>query len=344
MASVKTMRAARLHGIRDVRVEEAPLPKRADDEVLLRVRAIGVCGSDLHYYLEGGIGSDKPLEPFILGHEFAAEVVEGGELKPGTLVAVDPSRPCGHCEWCEAGYLNLCPNVQFNGVPPYQGAMAEYITARPDELIELPVGFDAPTAALLEPLGVAIHALDLARLKPMSSVAVLGAGPIGLLIMQVARWSGAGNLTVVEPLAYRRELALKLGADAAVASWEEAKTLTDGRGTDVVIEATTSPEGPQHAAETVRIGGKVILVGIPEGDQFTLGAGLVRRKGLTIKLARRMGHVYPRAIQMVQRGQVDLAAMMSHRFSLEDTPTAFETHAEYQDGVIKSVIFPFGDD
>lgn len=338
------MRAARLYGVRDVRVEEAPLPERAEDEVLLRVRAIGVCGSDLHYYLEGGIGSDKPKEPFILGHEFAAEVVEGGSLEPGTLVAVDPSRPCGHCEWCEAGYANLCPNVQFNGVPPYQGAMAEYITARPEELVELPAGFGAPTAALLEPLGVAIHALDLARLRPMSSVTVLGAGPIGLLIMQVARWSGAGQLIVVEPRAYRRELALKLGADAAVATWEEAKNLTEGRGTDVVIEATTSTEGPQHAAETVRIGGKVILVGIPEGDTFTLGAGLVRRKGLTIKLARRMGHVYPRAIEMVQRGQVDLNAMMSHRFSLEDTPTAFETHADYQDGVIKSVIFPFGDD
>jgi L-iditol 2-dehydrogenase len=312
--------------------------------VLLRVRAIGVCGSDLHYYTEGRIGSDKPGEPFTLGHEFAAEVLEGGDLKPGTLVAVDPSRPCGHCEWCEAGHLNLCPNVQFTGVPPYQGAMAEYITARQEELIELPAGFDAATGALLEPLGVAIHALDLARLRPMSSVTVLGAGPIGLLTAQVARWSGAGQLIIVEPMAYRRELALKLGADAALATWEEAKTLTDGRGTDVVIEATTSPDGPQHAAESVRIGGKVVLVGIPEGDLFTLGAGLVRRKGLTIKMARRMGHVYPRAIQLVERGQVDLNALMSHRFSLEDTPEAFETHAEYKDGVIKSVIFPFGDD
>ncbi len=343
-SNAKSMRAARLHGVRDIRVEEAPRPERAEDEVLLRVRAIGVCGSDLHYYLEGGIGTDKPTEPFTLGHEFAGEVVEGGDLPPGTLVAVDPARPCGHCEWCHEGYPNLCPNVQFNGVPPYQGAMAEFITARPEELIELPKGFDAATAALLEPLGVAIHAVDLARLRPMTSVTVLGAGPIGLLIMQVARWSGAGQLIVVEPLAYRRDLALKLGADVAVATWEDAKPLTDGRGTDVVFEATTSPEGPRHATEAVRIGGKVILVGIPEGDQFTLGAGVVRRKGLTIKMSRRMGHVYPRAIEMVQRGQVDLQAMMSHRFSLEDTPTAFETHAEYRDGVMKSVIFPFGDD
>lgn len=342
------MRAALLHGVRDLRVEEAPLPERAADEVLLRVRAVGVCGSDLHHYLEGAIGSTKASEPFILGHEFAAEVVEAPEetpeLAPGTLVAVDPNRACGNCEWCEAGYPNLCPNVIFAGVPPYQGALAEYITARPDELVPLPEGFDAATAALLEPLGVAIHALDLARLRPMESVAVLGAGPIGLLIMQVARWCGAGQLVVVEPLEYRRDLALKLGADAAVASWEEVKTLTDGRGVDVVLEATTSPLGPQHAAEAVRIGGRLVLVGIPEGDQFTLNASLVRRKGLSIKLSRRMGHVYARAIQMVQRGQVDLGAMMTHRFSLEGTPEAFALQADYGDGIIKSVVYPFGDD
>jgi len=340
----KTMRAALLHGVRDLRVEEAPLPERAADEVLLRVRAVGVCGSDLHHYLEGAIGSTKASKPFILGHEFAAEVVEGGVLAPGTLVAVDPNRACGSCEWCEAGYPNLCPHVKFAGVPPYQGALAEYITARPEELVPLPNGFDAATAALLEPLGVAIHALDLARLRPMESVAVLGAGPIGLLIMQVARWCGAGQLTVVEPLEYRRELALKLGADAAVGSWEEVKAMTDGRGVDVVIEATTSPLGPQHAAEAVRIGGRLVLVGIPEGDQFTLNASLVRRKGLTIKLSRRMGHVYARAIQMVQRGQVNLEAMMTHRYSLEGTPEAFAVQADYQDGIIKSVVYPFGDD
>ncbi len=339
-----TMRAAMLHGVRDLRIERAPKPERAPDEVLLRVRAVGVCGSDLHYYLEGAIGATKSAEPFILGHEFAAEVVEGGDLPPGTLVAVDPSRPCGACEWCAAGHPNLCPNVEFAGVPPYQGALAEYITARPDELVALPEGFDAATAALLEPLGIAIHALDLARLKPMESVAVLGAGPIGLLIMQVARWCGAGQLSVIEPLEYRRKLAVKLGADAAFASWEELKAATGGRGVDVVLEATTSPLGPQHAAETVRIGGRLVLVGIPEGDQFTLNASLVRRKGLSIKLSRRMGHVYSRAVQMVERGQVDLAALATHRFGLEGTPEAFALHADYQDGVIKSVVYPFGDD
>ena len=336
------MKAALLHGVRDLRLADVPVPERGPEEVLLKVRAVGVCGSDLHHYLEGAIGSTRATEPFILGHEFAAEVVEGGPLAPGTLVAVDPNRACGQCEWCFRGHHNLCPHVQFAGVPPYQGALAEYITARPEELITLPPEFDAATAALLEPLGVAIHALDLARLKPMDSVAIIGAGPIGLLMLQVARWSGAGRIIVIDPLAYRLKLAASLGADETTASREAVHDWTGGRGVDVVLEATTSPDGPQHAAEVVRIGGRLVLVGIPEGDQFTLNASLVRRKGLTIKMSRRMGNVYPRAIQMVQRQKVNLAPLVTHRFGLARAPEAFEVHASYKDDVIKSVIYPWG--
>lgn len=338
------MKAALLHGVRDLRIDDIPVPERAPDEVLLKVRAVGVCGSDLHHYVEGAIGSTRASQPFVLGHEFAAEVVEGGTLPPGTLVAVDPNQACGACEWCVAGHHNLCPNVQFAGVPPRQGALAEFVTAKPEALVTLPDGFDAAAAAGLEPLGVAIHALDLARLKPMDSVAVLGAGPIGLLLLQVARLCGAGQLISVDPLEYRREVAAKLGADATAPFWEGVKEATQGRGVDVVLEATDSPDGPQHAAEAVRIGGKLVLVGIPEGDAFTLNASLVRRKGLTIKLSRRMGNVYPRAVQMVQRGRVDLQPLMTHRFGLEEVSRAFDLQAAHQDGVIKSVILPWGDD
>ena len=336
------MRAVRLHGIRDLRVEEVAEPRPAAGEVLLAVKAVGVCGSDLHHYLEGAIGSTRAIEPFILGHEFAAEVVEGGELPPGTLVAVDPNRACGACEWCRRGHGNLCPQVQFAGVPPYQGALAEYFVATPEELVPLPPGFDAASAALLEPLGVAIHALDLAHLKPMASVAVLGAGPIGSFLLQVAKSSGAGSIIAVDPLAYRRDLALEQGADAVADSPEGVREWTAGRGVDVVLEATTSPLGPQHAAEAVRVGGTLVLVGIPTGDEFTLNASLVRRKGLTIKLSRRMGNVYARAIAMVQARKVTLEPIMSHHFGLAQTPEAFALQADYRDGVMKSVIYPFG--
>lgn len=336
------MRAARLHGVRDLRIERVPVPERRPGEVLLKVRAVGVCGSDLHHYLEGAIGSTASHEPFILGHEFAAEVVEGGDLPAGTLVAVDPARPCRTCEWCLRGHPNLCPHVEFAGVPPYAGALAEYVTAYPEELIELPAGFDAVDAALLEPLGVAIHALDLARLKPMDSVGIVGVGPIGLLTLQVARLCGADRIVAIEPVAYRRQAALDLGADAAFAAVDEARAWTDDRGVDVVLEATDSPLGPQHAAELARIGGKLVLVGIPEGDAFTFNASLVRRKGLTIKMSRRMGDVYPRAIRMTQSGRVDTRKLVTHRFALDDAAAAFDLQAERADGVIKCVVMGMG--
>ncbi len=337
------MRAARLHGIRDLRVEDVPDPVPAPGEVLLAVKAVGVCGSDLHHYLEGSIGAIHSPEPFVLGHEFAATVLEGGSLPPGTLVAVDPNRSCGACEWCRDGHTNLCPDVRFAGVPPFPGALAEFTSARFDQLVPLPDGFDAETGALLEPLGVAIHALDLARLRPMASVAVLGLGPIGLLLLQVARECGAGRIVAVDPLAYRRALAAELGADAVAATAAGVSEATAGRGVDVVLEATNSPDGPQHAAEAVRVGGLVVLVGIPTGNRFTLDAALVRRKGVTIKMSRRMRHVYPRAIAMVAAGRVRLAPLATHRFALDGAPAAFELQAEYRDGVVKSVVLPSGD-
>ena len=336
------MKAALLHGVRDVRTGDKPDVSLKKGELLLKPKAVSVCGSDLHYYLEGGIGSAKVGAPMVLGHEFSAEVVderaEDFGLQVGTLVAVDPALPCGECEWCERGHANLCPNVEFTGSPPFDGAMREFLGARPENLFPVPGSFDAATAALLEPLGVAIHALDLARLKPMESVAVLGAGPIGLLLMQVAKHAGAGEVYAIDPLSYRIEVAKRLGADRMAESHEAVADWTNGRGVDVVLEATNSPHGPQHAAEAVRIGGRLILVGIPEGDTFTMIASHVRRKGLTIKLSRRMGHVYPRAIQMVERGLVDVTSLVTHRFGLEQAGDAFELQAEYRDGVIKSVI------
>ena len=341
------MRAVRLHGVRDLRLEQVPDPVPAPDEVVLAVKAVGVCGSDLHHYLEGSIGAIRSEEPFVLGHEFAAEVVEGGSLAPdaltlGTLVAVDPNRSCGTCEWCREGHTNLCPDVRFTGVPPYPGALAEYVTARPEELVALPEGFDASKGALLEPLGVAIHALELARLKPLASVAVVGVGAIGALLLQVARLCGAGRIVAVDPLSYRRRLASELGADAVAADAAGVLDETDGRGVDVVLEATNSPDGPQHAAEAVRVGGRLVLVGIPTGNRFAFDAALVRRKGLTIKMSRRMRHVYPRAVQMVQAGKVRLEPLVTHRFDLAGTPGAFVLQADYLDGVVKSVIHPGG--
>lgn len=317
-------------------------PGLQPDALRLRVQAVTVCGSDLHYYKEGAIGSSVAKEPFILGHEFSGIVDDDrGEalgFPRGTLVAVDPAEPCHHCEWCERGEYNLCPNVKFAGSAPIPGAMREVYDARPDTLFKLPDGFDAADAALLEPLGVAIHAIDLAKIKLGGTVAVVGTGAIGLLILQLARVVGAAEVHALEPIAYRRDLALKLGANSVHETPQSLLTATNGRGVDVVLEATDTPDGPEAACTVARIGGKVVLVGIPDGDGFSLTASQVRRKGLTIKLSRRMGHIYPRAIGLVRDGRVNIKAIATHHFTLERAPEAFVLQANRSDGVIKSVI------
>ena len=341
------MRASRLHGIRDLRLEELPRPKPRPGEVLLKVDSVGVCGSDVHYYLHGRIGNQVVTDPIIMGHEFSARVADLGagvtSLEIGQLVAVDPGIPCGACEPCQHGHPNLCPNVRFCGTPPIDGVFAEYTIMPPENCFPLPPELEPVEGAMLEPLGIAIHAVDLAHLKPGETVAILGAGPIGLLIAAVARAGGASEIFMTEPLIHRREFAQEYIADTARNPESEdvaaaILALTGGRGVDVAFEAAGAPDTPQQAATVVRIGGKVIIAGIPDNDQMAMNASTVRRKGLTIKLVRRMKHTYPRAIRLVQTGMVDVKPLATHIFPLERIAEAFETVAAYDDGVLRAVI------
>lgn len=343
------MRAAYIHGIHDIRIGDKPMPVPTGDEVLLRVSAVGVCGSDLHYYKEGAIGHARIVQPFIAGHEFAARVVEdhpGLNLKAGQLVAVDPARPCGQCEWCGRGHVNLCPHVQFLGSPPHtHGAMTEYIVVAPSQIYAVPEHFTPVQAVMLEPLGVAIHAMDLAGSKKLfETVAIIGCGPIGLCLLQLAKMLCKKAVYAIDPIQYRREKARQLGADQVAAEHSAIAEWTAGRGVDLVLEATNSPEGFQIAAQAARIGGQVVLVGIPDGDQYApLSASLLRRKGLDIRMSRRMGHVYERAIELVARGAVDVDCLVTHRFDLAQASQAFSYPAEFLDGALKTVILPHPD-
>ena len=338
------MDAAFLHGVGDIRIGQIAVPRPEADEVLLKVRAVGICGSDLHCYVDGGTDGSAWGAPLILGHEIAAEVVDDGSvhvgLAAGSLVAVDPGRSCGHCEWCRRGHANLCPNVVFAGSPPEtHGALCEYITAPLANLYAVPEGFSPSDAAILELLGVAIHSLDLAALQPGETALVLGAGPLGLLLAQLSRHLGAGSVFVVDPLTYRGAVAGELGVDGVAATHDAVTEWTDGRGVDLVLEATNSAVALQQAAECVRIGGRLILAGIPGHDLVSVSASLVRRKGLTLKVVRRMAPgVYPRAIQLVSTGAINLKPLATHSFSLQQTAAAFDLQANHRDGVIKSVI------
>jgi len=337
------MKAAFLHSIGDLRLGEMPQPQPAEGEILLKVRAVGLCGSDLHFYQEGGSEAFPLPVPLVLGHEIAAEVVDEGAdllgLAPRDLVAVDPSQPCGQCEWCERGEVNLCPHQYFVGSPPDRhGGLREYVVAPRQNLFPVPASVTPATAALLELLGVAIHAVRLAALQGGETVAILGAGPLGLVLLQVARDAGASRVYVIDPLEYRTRIALGLGADGAGTELDRIQEITEGRGVDVVLEATDSPDGPAAAAEAARIGGRLILAGIPTGDRFSLSAAALRRKGLSIKLVRRMAHVYPEAIRLVDEGKVNLSSLVTHRFPLDQTAKALALQAARRDGVVKCVI------
>jgi L-iditol 2-dehydrogenase len=259
------------------------------------------------------------------------------------LVAVEPGISCGQCEPCQQGHPNLCPHVRFCGTPPIDGVFAEYTVLPAKNCFPLPPGMTPTEGALLEPLGIAIHSVDLAHLHPGQTVAVLGAGPIGLLIAAVARAAGASAIYMTEPLGPRRSFALDYVADEALDPDEidavaEIKRCTGGRGVDVAFEAAGAPGTPQQAAAVTRIGGKVIVAGIPADDTMTMNASTARHKGLTIKLVRRMKHTYPRAIRLVQAGRVDVRPLATHFFPLECIADAFELVAGYGDGVLRAMI------
>ena len=333
-------RALFIHGANDARIAPFNLREGREGEVLMEVASVGVCGSDLHYFKDGGIGSAVIEAPFVPGHEFGGylcDEVEGLSLRRGALVAVDPNKACGHCEWCREGHPNLCPHVEFIGAPPFDGAMTQRIWVPKSQLVRLPESFDALDAVMLEPLGVAIHAVGLAKPRMLERVGVLGCGPIGLLVMQVLKAAGAGEILACDPLPHRREMAKRIGADHVGASVAEIVEISKG-GCPLVVEATNSPHGFRDAVTATRIGGRVVLVGIPDGDVYTLPASDARRRGLKIKFARRMGDVYPLAIQFLAAGKVDVRSIVTHRVGLEEAPGVFKALAENAPGFVKVLV------
>lgn len=335
------MRAARLHGTGDVRVGEERCPVAGEGESLVRVTAVGLCGSDLHWFSDAGIGDAVLDRPLVLGHEFAG-VVEGGPWH-GRRVAVDPARPCGRCEDCLSGNRNLCRTVAFAGHGANDGALREYVAWPTHLLHQVPDSLSDADAAMLEPLGVALHAMDLARLRLAGTLAVVGCGPIGLTAIQLAKAAGAGRVVAVEPLIHRRDAAAALGADVVLdpqghdmaALVAEA---TSGRGVDVALEVAGTDDAVGISVHAVRPGGTVVLAGIPSEDSTTFPASVARRKGLTFKMSRRMKEMYPRALLLVENGRVDVSSLVTHTFGLDDVGQAFRV-AKRREG-LKVVVAP----
>jgi L-iditol 2-dehydrogenase len=341
------MQAAVVAAPRDVRLAEVPTPVPAPGEALVRVKVVGLCGSDLQYYAQGRIGDLKFTSGHILGHEVAGIVERLGPgaegPAPGTPVAVDPAIPCGHCRFCMEGNPNLCKHLRFFGSPPIAGALQEYIAHPTHLLLPLPSDMPMSVGAVVEALGVAIHAVDLGHLSLGASVAVFGCGPIGLMVARLAQLVGARLVCASEPLPHRRKMALEFGVAAALDPNSEdvvrgIKDRTGGEGVDVAFEVAGSPSATVQAVQALRPGGTLVLVGYWKADEVTLPGITAMRKGLTIRFTRRMKNTFPRAIELVRRGQVNLSALVTHEFPLRQVTEAFARAEKRSPDVIKAVV------
>ena len=330
------MRALRLHGTGDVRLHEEGRPQPAAGEALVRVTAVGLCGSDLHWFGEGGIGETRISRPLVLGHEIA------GVTEDGVRVAVDPAVPCEACELCRDGHPNLCERVRFAGHGATDGGLREWMAWPERCLLPLPDALSEADGVMLEPLGVALHAVDLGHVRAGDRVGVFGCGPIGLLAIQAARLAGAGRLVATELPArpHRLETARRLGAEVFAADGGEARAIKGalGRGLDVAVEIAGENAAVDAAVDAVRPGARVVLAGIPAEERTSFRAASARRKGLTLVLCRRMKHTYPRAIRLVEAGLVDVRSSVTHRIPLERGAEAFAVAARREG--LKVVVTP----
>jgi len=328
------MKVLRLYNAHDLRLTDESIPVPGPTETLVKVTSVGICGSDVHWYTEGGIGGTFLTEPLVLGHEFAGIVIN--KNLNDQRVAVDPAIPCKHCKQCLEGNPNLCPSIRFAGTHGVDGSLQEYISWPSENLYPLPGSISDEEAALLEPLGVALHALELGPIMPGIDVGIYGCGPIGLMMVQLARLSGVSRIYATDKLSSRLETAMELGAtDVFLANGLEGQDIwqaTHQRGVDVAYEMAGDNAAVETAMVTSKYGGKVVIVGITADDRTTFTASTARRKGLTILIARRMRYTYPRAIRLVSEGRIDLKSLITHRFPLDQYDLAFRM-AESRSGI-----------
>ncbi len=341
------MKVAVMLGIGKMGFEERPVPQVKPDEVLVRLEYVGICGSDIHYYETGRIGDYIVEPPFVLGHEPGGTVVEVGSavsnLKPGDRVALEPGKTCGRCEFCREGKYNLCPDVVFFATPPVDGVFAEYVAHPADLCFKLPDNVSTLEGALIEPLAVGFHAANQGGAHAGQTAVVFGAGCIGLVSMMALLAEGVSRVYVVDVMQKRLDKALELGATDVINSAEcdlasEIDRLTEGRGTDIVIETAGMEITTRQAIEIARKGSTIVLVGYSKSGEMTLPMSLFIDKELTFKSVFRYRHIYPMAIDAVAAGRVNLKGIVSNIFELDDIQRAMDLSVSDKANIVKSVV------
>ena len=341
------MLIAELTAPRRFRLVDAPPGPLAPGHVRVRVNAVGICGSDLHSYAEGAVG-DTPCEyPMVLGHEPAGTVVEAGEgvtgWSPGDRAALEPALYCYHCEFCRAGRHNICAHIRFLSNPGQPGFFREFVDLPPQNLLAIPPQLSFEMASLVEPLAVGLHSMQFAAIQPGETVALFGAGPIGLLTLACLVVAGAGRIWVVEPVKHRRELALEMGADAAidphaVDGAAEILAETGGRGVDCAIDCAAKENTTNQAIRAARNGGRVVLTGIHSESLVPFEVSPMRRKELAVFNCRRSNHESHDALGLLVDHIDWFAPLVTHARPLSEIGDAFAIAESYSDGVGKMVI------
>lgn len=341
------MKTAVMLGIGEMGFEERDIPQVKDDEVLVKLEYVGICGSDLHYYGTGAIGDYVVEPPFVLGHEPGGTVVEVGKnvthLKAGDRVALEPGKTCGHCEFCKTGRYNLCPDVVFFATPPVDGVFQEYVAHEADLCFKLPDNVSTLEGALIEPLAVGFHAAIQGDAHLGQKAVVMGAGCIGLVSMMALKARGVSEVYVVDIMEKRLQKALELGADGVINGAEENVEekicqITDGRGVDLVIETAGTEITTRQAISIAKKGSNIVLVGYSKSGEMTLPMSLVLDKELTFKTVFRYRHIYPMAIEAVSQGKVNLKGIVTDIFDLDDAQKAMDYSVNNKADIVKAVI------
>lgn len=343
----KMMKVAVMNGIGKMGFVEREVPQPADNEVLVKLEYVGICGSDMHYYETGRIGDYVVEPPFVLGHEPGGVVVEVGKdvkhLKVGDRVALEPGKTCGHCEFCKEGKYNLCPDVVFFATPPVDGVFQEYVAHEAALCFKLPDNVDTMEGALIEPLAVGFHAANQGGAHAGQTAVVFGTGCIGLVSMMALKAEGVSKVYVVDIMQKRLDKAMELGATEVINSMDtdvmaEIARLTEGKGADLIIETAGMEITTRQAIHIAKKGATIVLVGYSKTGEMTLPMSLALDKELTFKTVFRYRHIYPMAIEAVASGKVNLKGIVSNVFDFDDIQNAMDKSISDKANIVKSVV------
>jgi L-iditol 2-dehydrogenase len=343
------MKATLLTGIRHFETRQVPEPRLVNDfDVLVRIKTVGVCGSDIHYYTIGRIGSQVVQFPFIVGHETAGIVERTGKkvtrVKAGQRIAIDPAVSCGRCDQCKAGRENTCRELRFLGAPKQlEGSLCEYVVLPEKNCFPIGESMTFEQATLAEPLAIGVYSVERSAVSAKANLAILGVGPIGMCVFHVLSMRSVGNVYVSdkieERLAFSRDLNPKWTGNPDRVDIVREISHIEPFLLDVVYECSGDPQAIAQGVQLLKPGGTLVIVGITETDEVSFPIHELRRKEITILNIRRQLHCTQKAIDLLAQHKINLDSMVTHRFPLEETQKAFDLVANYEDGVMKAMIF-----